>query len=107
MYARQGESEAALNDAISAASLSPQSREKLQIAGIYAMVGAQHNDPDHRTTALTWLASALREDVSIARIAARDDDLAELRPDQRFGQLIGGARVIDLQSHAKTVATKE
>lgn len=100
LYARQGNFERGIADAIHAASLKPSPREKLQIAGIYAMSSAAGNDEHLTDTALTWLAAALRQDVSIARIASQDKDLNQIRNEPPFAQLIGSAGLIESRSRA-------
>ncbi|MCA9135148.1 MAG: protein kinase [Planctomycetales bacterium] len=104
LHARHGEFDSGIADAISAAQLSPGPREQLQIAGIYAMASSEVKSADaekRQRNAFTWLAKALRNDVSIAQIAMQDHDLDQIRNDQQFARLIASAGMIDQNSRAK------
>lgn len=99
LQARLGNQDAALADAITASNLPAGAREFLQIAGIYSLVNAASDqDASDRGAlhdkSLRWVAKAIRKDLSIARLAATDDDLASVKSDPRFAQLLRSARVI-------------
>jgi tetratricopeptide (TPR) repeat protein len=100
LRARLGRTESAAADAHAAAALSPGAREKLQIAGIHALLSDKLDRDQHRENALIWLARALRTDVGLAPLARGDSDLASLRNDRRFSQLVGNAIKIDSLSTA-------
>jgi serine/threonine protein kinase/tetratricopeptide (TPR) repeat protein len=102
LFARLGNSDAALNDARAASELSPTALQQLQIAGIHALVSEQSARETNRDAALQWLALALRGDVALAQIAKRDADLACLRDDPRFSRLLGNAMMIEQQSDEKS-----
>ncbi|MCA9141098.1 MAG: tetratricopeptide repeat protein, partial [Planctomycetales bacterium] len=108
LEARLGQTDAAISDAQAAAELSPAGREKLQIAGIYALVSApvdSGQDSGNPTAALTWrsqslkwLARALKTEPQLASLAWGDHDLDAIRGDAQFGRLIQWAQLLDRSS---------
>ncbi len=102
LLGRLGKAEAALEDARAAAELSPTALQRLQIAGIYALVSEQRDRDANRAFALQWLARSLRADLALAQIARTDPDLANLSDDPGFSRLLGNAMMIQRQSDPAT-----
>lgn len=94
LHARIGDIERALDDARSAARREPEALQQLQLAGIYALASATEPDA-YQTEAIRWLASALSVDPSLASLAAGDQDLAPLRHQPRFQQLLASASLLN------------
>lgn len=101
LYARLSEIGEALSDAKSALERHPSAREKLQLAGIYALAGQQlirirdeaiDLSPDEaRALAFHWLRLAFRQDPALAYTAKSDSDLLWIRDDKRFQRLVDSA----------------
>ncbi|MFK8112037.1 MAG: tetratricopeptide repeat protein, partial [Rubripirellula sp.] len=101
MHARALQLKEAIADAEIAATLSPGARERLQIAGIYALASQNLTEKSEPTSsaaksrAIDWLRQALRDAPSLAATAIADPDLVNLRPEPAFRALIGGAKRLD------------
>lgn len=103
LRARTGQTDPALADAAAAIALSPDAREQLQISGIFAIASDKLDDDKMRADAISWLARALRSDISLASIARNDPDLTSLRSEPQFKAVVGSGMVIDSQSRTESL----
>lgn len=101
LFARLSRIDEALDDVKSALTRQPGAREKLQLAGIYALAGQkldQNSDSsvklspgEARSNALQWTRLALRQDPALAFVARSDHDLSWINGDTMFQHLIDSA----------------
>ncbi len=94
LFARLGDIDSALRDAMRAADQKPTALERLQIAGIYAMASQSSDDNSLRDIAFRWLSQSLQLDAGLASVARTDPDLNNLRDDTRFEQLVTSAQTL-------------
>lgn len=103
LAARCGNCKLATEDALQAAMLKPAALERLQIAGIYALLIKFESQTDsncvssvevHTERALSWLAKAITMEPNLAIIAESDPDLENLRQLERFKQLLVSAHTL-------------
>ena len=85
IFGRNGQFEAALEDASRAEVLSPNALEMLQIAGIYSLACDQNLDRKER--AIAWLAKAIASNPLLRSVAANDPDLVNVRDMEQFRTL--------------------
>jgi tetratricopeptide (TPR) repeat protein len=104
LKARLKDFQAAIADAEGATALLPGAREKLQIAGIYAMASEQESgeqplEDDQkgklRLLAVKWLARALKADPALAGLAKFDPDLDAIKEEPEFRRLADWSQLLD------------
>jgi tetratricopeptide (TPR) repeat protein len=90
--ARYGRRDAALSDAQAALALDNRALTFYQVACIYSLLAKQ--DPSLNGDAMRSLAKAIRKDESWLSIAREDPDLAHIRTQKRFEDLVRGFEAI-------------
>ncbi len=104
LKARLKDFQAAIADAEAAAAMSLSGREKLQIAGVYAMASAHASGEQPlasgdkgklRSLAIKWLARALQAEPALAGLAKADSDLDPIKDDPQFRRLMDWSQLLD------------
>ncbi len=104
LKARLKDFQAAIADAEAAAAMSLSGREKLQIAGVYAMASAHDSGEQPlasgdkgklRSLAIKWLARALKAEPALAGLAKVDPDLYAIKDDPQFRRLVDWSQLLD------------
>ncbi len=104
LKARLRDFQAAISDAEATAAMSPSGREKLQIAGIYAMASERFPDEQSiaprnlgmlRSLAIKWLARALQDEPQLAGLARTDPDLNAIKDDPQFRRLVDWSQQLE------------
>ncbi|MCC9603396.1 protein kinase [Stieleria sp. JC731] len=99
LYARQGQTKLAMEDAHAATLIEIGAREELQIAGIFALT-SQHLDREVNVDrAFSWLSKSLKSDIAIVLLARNDPDLEPLKNDRRFRPMIEISMLIHANSN--------
>jgi eukaryotic-like serine/threonine-protein kinase len=89
LYARQGKRDEALLDADVVLQRNPRPFELCQAASLYALLAK--DDAAMRQKALNYLEKSLAQQPELAALVEPDPDMANLRHDERFIQLIRAA----------------
>jgi tetratricopeptide (TPR) repeat protein len=90
--ARFGRRDAAIRDARAALAINTGAQTVYQVACIYSLLSRK--EPSDRAEALRRLAAALRQDDSWLAIARRDPDMAPVRNDPAFQELLKSFQVV-------------
>ncbi|MEZ6125087.1 MAG: protein kinase [Planctomycetaceae bacterium] len=98
LYARQQDAESALRDIDRASKLKCQPLETYQFACVYALLSADNSQPkqsEFRSQAISWLKKSLLQDPALARIAATDSDMDDLKPTEEFQNIVSAITVLN------------
>jgi tetratricopeptide (TPR) repeat protein len=90
--ARFGRREPALRDAHAALAIDNSAQTIYQVACIYALLSRQN--PSDRREALRFLAQAFRKDGSWLAISRRDPDIAPIRGQQEYSELVQACETV-------------